>query len=201
MTPPSSVADTEIPYSLQRRVDRELEPGEELWWLGAPRPSLLTPSSLVACCVGLIFACFSVVFMVAVSRMEAASWSDGLQFRDAYPLFGLPFLLVGMLLFTVPYWSLKKAQNTVYAITNRRAILFQGILTLSIHTFGPDRLTQVFRRERSNGTGDVIIQRLPWADSDGFAHVQEQGFMKIKDPKKVEDLLRKLARQDVISTS
>jgi hypothetical protein len=40
-----------------------------------------------------------------------------------FPLFGVPFVLIGLGMLAAPYWMRRKAQNTVYALTDKRALI------------------------------------------------------------------------------
>ena len=37
-----------------------------------------------------------------------------------FPLFGLPFVLIGLGMLTAPHWAKRKALRTAYAVTDRR---------------------------------------------------------------------------------
>jgi len=80
-------------------------------------------------------------------------------FFSAFPLFGVPFILVGFGMLSGPIWAYRKALKTVYVVTNRRAITLDGGRTVAIRSYPPDRLADVYRKERKDGTGDVLISR------------------------------------------
>jgi hypothetical protein len=83
----------------------------------------------------------------------------------------------------------------VYVITDRRAITFVGGLGMTIRSYPPEKLQEVYRREKRDGTGDVIIVRRAWYDPDGDRRSEELGFLRIANPKEVENLLKRLADQ------
>jgi hypothetical protein len=56
-------------------------------------------------------------------------------------------------------------------------------------------LKDIFRREHKDGTGDVIITRTAWKDSDGDKQMQELGFLRIQNAKTVETMLKTMAEQ------
>jgi hypothetical protein len=138
--------------------------------------------------------------------MAAAS---GLFFRDAKPgwlslfaLFGVPFVLVGLGMLTSPYWLYKKAKQTVYGLTNRRAIIITGGSTKKVQSYTGSDMGVIERTERSNGTGDVVF-----ATVEGKKSVEQVGFMGISDARRVERLLLdtfkkdKMAKDDIEPTS
>ena len=87
---------------------------------------------------------------------------------------------------------LRKARRTVYAITNQRAIVFDaGVWRgMTIQSFGPDRLNDLRRVQHSDGTGDLIFQRVWRSDGDGGSRSMSVGFLAIAEVKRIEDLIR-----------
>ena len=74
-----------------------------------------------------------------------------------------------------------------------RAITFDGGRSITVRSYGPEDLRDVYRTERRNGTGDVIISRRVWRDSDNDQRSEELGFMRIREAKRIEGLLKDLA--------
>jgi hypothetical protein len=184
-----------VPNHLQFRVESELEDGERVVWMDMPVASYFTPWSTTSLCFGIPWTVFTIVFMVVVGKNSSVSFADGLQMDDLFPLFGLPFLIVGCLMLSSPIWARRQALNTVYVITDRRAISIEGMFTVTVRSYSPRQLGALCRRERRNGTGDVIIEQTFWRDSDNQSHSLPRGFMRIREPKKVETLLKRLASQ------
>ena len=77
----------------------------------------------------------------------------------------------------------------------RRAITFDGGWPTTIRSYPPDKLQDIYRKEKKDGSGDVIISRHAWRDSDGDRQSMELGFLRIRNPKEVELMLRKLAEE------
>jgi hypothetical protein len=182
-----------IPQPLQVKVDRELESGERVEWIEMPLPRFFTPVATGAFLFGIPWTAFAIFWTVGAAGGTSRAEEAG--FFRAFPLFGVPFILIGFAMLSSPLWAYRKALHTVYVVTNRRAITFDGGLTTTIRSYPPDRLQDVYRKERKDGTGDVIIARRAWRNSDGDRHSEELGFLRVRDPKAVEGLLRKLAEQ------
>jgi hypothetical protein len=113
-----------------------------------------------------------------------------------FPLFGLPFVFVGLGMLTAPYWLARKARRTCYALTNRRAIVFdvswRGAVT--VYSYGPDQLAKQYRRENADGGGDLVFEEITTVNrsSDGpSTTTTKRGFLAIDDVRAVEALLRK----------
>ena len=187
--------DNQIPRDLREEVDRELEPGEHVQWLQMPLPRCFTPAATAAFLFGIPWTAFA-IFWTAGAAWGTSQVGDA-GFLRAFPLFGVPFILVGLGMLSSPLWAYRKALRTVYVVTDRRAITFDGGWTTTVRSYPPDRLADVYRKERKDGIGDVVIARRAWRDSDGDRHSEELGFLRIRDPKTVETMLRKLAEQAV----
>lgn len=183
-------SNVNVPRDLRDQVDRELERGERVQWIGMPRARFFTPGSTVAFLFAIPWTAFAVFWVCAASGFKIPDFSEGVGF---FPLFGLPFVLIGLGMLSVPLWAYRKALKTVYAITDRRAITFEGGRSTTIRSYPPDKLQDVYRKERRDGSGDVVFARRAWRDSDGDRRSEELGFLRIPNPKEVEDLLDHLA--------
>jgi hypothetical protein len=181
-----------FPWSLRQLIERELAPGEQIVWSGMPIPRFFTGNSTAAFLFAIPWTAFAVFWMV-----EASGATSGCgQGRDYFHLFGLPFVLIGLGLLGSPLWTYRKALKTAYVITDRRAITFEGGRSTTIRSYPPDRLHAVYRKERRNGTGDVILHREIRRDSEGGPHTEELGFLQVPNPREIEQLLQALAGQD-----
>ncbi|NER50885.1 MAG: hypothetical protein F6J92_30290, partial [Symploca sp. SIO1A3] len=93
-----------------------------------------------------------------------------------------------------PVWVWQAARKTVYLITDKRAILIQGGSSITIRSYLPEQLKDVYRKEKANGSGDVIIAVRQWKDSDGDQRSEEIGFVGVRNSQEVEKILKQLAQ-------
>jgi hypothetical protein len=141
----------------------------------------------------------------------------GFSFHDLFPLFGIVFVVVGLGMLCSPLWMIHKARTTAYLVTDRRAIIFQGGWSTHVRSFGPSALGQLERREKGDGSGDIILAKeahyteghytagyysgtpgrgghyVPGSWMPGRWSTKEIGFFGIPQVKHVEQLLRELA--------
>ena len=185
--------DDQIPHDLREKVDRELEPSKHVQWLQMPVPRYFTTGSTSAFLFGIPWTAFAIFW--TVSAAWGTSKTGGFGLFRAFPLFGVPFILIGLGMLSSPLWAYRKALRTIYVVTDRRAITFDGGRTTTIRSYPADRLADVYRKERKDGTGDVIIARRAWRDSEGDRQSEELGFLRIRDPKTVETMLKKLSEK------
>ncbi|HUF04212.1 MAG TPA: hypothetical protein VMM38_08555 [Aridibacter sp.] len=180
-----------IPHKLRELVDRELEIGERIVWTGMPRRAFFTPAATGSFLFGIPWTAFAVFWTITAG---AGTWFiSGFSIFSLFPLFGIPFILVGIGMLSAPIGAYVKSGRTVYVITDKRAISFEGGSSTVVRSFPPEKLVDVFRRERSKGYGDIIIDLAHSRDSDGDRQTEEVGFFRVRDPGGVERLLKDLS--------
>jgi hypothetical protein len=172
-----------IPYELEERVQRELESGERIQWKEMPMPHYFSTASTGAFLFAIPWTAFAIFWMFGASQSGSIAFTS----------FGIPFVLVGIGMLSSPFWTYRKSLKTIYVITDRRAITFDGGRSVTVRSYEPERLQNIFRKEKKDGSGDVIIAHKEWRDSDGDKQREDLGFIRIKEPKKVEAMLKKLA--------
>jgi hypothetical protein len=182
-----------IPQELEEKVRREVEAGEHILWMQQPIPRYFTAMSIGTFMFAIPWTAFAVFWTCGASGFKLPDFSKG--GFSLFPLFGLPFVLIGIGMLSTPLWAYRKASKTVYVITDRRAITFDAGWTTTIRSYFPDKLQNIHRKEKRNGTGDVVLGQRIWSGSEGGQQTQDLGFLNIRDPKTVEQMLRKLAEQ------
>ncbi len=168
-------SDRIIPRRLQEKVDHELESGERIVWIDMPIPRFFTPAATGAFLFGIPWTAFAVFWMCGASGFKIPDFREGF---DLFPLFGIPFVLIGFGMLSSPLWAYRKTFKTVYVITDRRAITFDGGWSTTIRSHPPEKLQEIYRKEKRDGSGDVIIACRAWRDSDG----EGLGFSRIRNP-------------------
>lgn len=182
-----------IPRKLEDMVNRELESGERIRWIEQPIPKYFTSNSTTTFLFGIPWTAFAIFWISGASGFKMPDFSSG--GFSFFPLFGVPFVLIGFGMLSSPFWFYLKAFKTVYAITDRRAITFEVGWTTTIRSYTPDRLQNVYRKEKRDKTGDVILEQRVRSGSEGGQQTQDLGFINIREPKTVEGMLKKLAEQ------
>jgi hypothetical protein len=107
----------------------------------------------------------------------------------------IPMCLAGIGLAMLPLWLRWRSKQTVYALTNRRALImepssFGAMLTTSYTASGLGHLTL---REFANGSGDVLflMDRTGGTyDRPYYFRVAGRGFLAIENARVVERLIR-----------
>jgi hypothetical protein len=171
-----------FPPELADRVAAELSPDEKLVWVGQPRLDLaVRPAYLLVPC-GIVFTGMALVWVVVAFLI-----TFGLLAPCA-----LPFVAVGVVFIASPVWLRGLARKTVYALTSRRAIIWQPSWfgRVTVQSFTALGLGQMSRMERPDGSGDLVFQVYVTGFGEN-AHTERRGFMAIDNVKDVEELVRK----------
>jgi Bacterial PH domain len=149
------------PGDAQLRAQSELQSGESLYWTGTADPGRAALSALPAAIFGIPFAGFALFWMStafhATSAMHKSSNNAFTKSFTVFPLFGLPFLLVGLGIVLAPLWAYLNGRRTVYAVTNQRVMVVTGGNSRSVKSYTPADILGVEHRERPDGSGDIVI--------------------------------------------
>jgi hypothetical protein len=188
-----------ISAKLRKAIDKELEIGESVVWVGQPLHRFFTLESLIYFCMGIPFTAIAIYFIYDSADFKIPDLSEGIkfEFENIFFLFAVPFVLIGVWMLSSPLREWFKAFRTVYLITDKRAILIESGLLVSIRNYAPNQLKDLYRKEKRNGTGHIIITTGLRRGNDGDYWREDIGFMNIRNPKEVEKLLRQLAKTEV----
>ncbi|MBI1257956.1 MAG: hypothetical protein GC204_10830 [Chloroflexi bacterium] len=178
---------------LRSMVSAELQRGETLLWVGKPTPlriilqdrkvvtvAIVTLIALIA--LGVIVLIFPNSHLLSL-KLIGMGWSFGLVV--------LGFLLLGLSYFARPIYEYFMARRTIYAITDRRAIILKGTLRgRKAKSF--KQFESIKRRSLLNGKGDLLFASESYRQRrNGVAQVRTRkiGFFGIDHSREVEQLM------------
>lgn len=165
--------------------------GESVVWCGQPDPYRFIVQSLPLFIFGIPWTAFAVFWVYAASGFTfPPDFSEG-GFAF-FPLFGLPFVLVGFGLLLSPAFQYVKAFKTLYIVTNRSARIVTLGRTKRVETFSGADLQQLQRKEKPDGSGDIIFQHRISYSSKGGRTVSPIGFFGVANVAIVEQHLASL---------
>jgi hypothetical protein len=175
-------ADFEVPPDLADRVAGELFPDERLVWIGQPRLDLAVRPAYFQVPCGIVITGMALVWIVVAIQIAAGI---------AAPC-SLPFIAVGVLLIVSPVWLRAMARKTVYALSDRRAIIWQPSWfgRVTVESFTASGLGQMSRTERPDGSGDLVFQVYTTGYGEQ-AQTVRRGFIGIDRVRDVEQMVRK----------
>jgi hypothetical protein len=184
-----------LPPERRNLIESELQSGEKIVWLDQPIPRLFTMRTIPLVLFAIPWTAFAAFWMAEAAGLLGGHAHSPKGPTAVFPLFGLPFVLVGIAMLMSPVWMRRIYRGTYYVITNRRAIVFQKGFAMTTRSFAPEQLQALSKRQRADGSGDIIFNVLLEQVQVTPAGVQMNGFFSIRNVKEVEDLLLELARK------
>lgn len=172
-----------IPAHLHERLRSELKTGESITWAGQPIPNIYMKSGWKIWFFFIPWTAFSLFWIAGASSFQIPSFEEG---WDLFPLFGLPFFLIGIMGLGSPFLLRKNARSMVFAITDQRAITISGMKTITVKSIPLNQIKNIERIQHANGSGDLILQTRTYRDSEGDQSTERFGFFAIADVKKVQ---------------
>lgn len=179
-----------IPYPLDEIVKNELKEDEKVQWFSQPGSSL-KKDTILGAILGLPITIIGIIWLKNVLNYLIQEF----HYLTVFSLIVGAFIFyLGFVLVITPFFNIRNYQRTLYVITNKRAILFdgRGLLQRKIYSFGPKEIKNL-KINRYNGYSDIILGRK-------FAGIlnptrRDIGFLKIKDVAKVEGLLKAIPKK------
>ena len=170
-------------------IRREIAAGERVLWnqqaLGGLR---LEAGDLQKSGFGLLFFGFSLFWIYG-------AWNDTSNAKAGlFPLFGLPFALIGLYLFVGHFfWSALCRRYTEYAVTNQRVIVSSGIFSRTTQSIEYLKIPILTMTEKSDGSGTIQFgETKSVSQGDGVSFVATK-IDAVPEVRAVYDLLRKIS--------
>ncbi len=195
--PPGSSATVAMGQSAP--IDGLLSPGERVLWSGQP------PRKLLMLNAGDLFLIPFFLFWTGFScfweAMAIAGFlSDPVSPAICMPLFGLPFVAIGLFMLGGRFVGDALARrSTYYALTDRRAMIVSGRRSQTVTSVPLEKIENVVMTVHRNGTGTLAFAGGPGAALFASAYIYSRSskdgsspppvFDHIPDPKKVYDMV------------
>ena len=168
----------------------QIDGGERLLWSGSPAPGLAALRALPGTLIGIPFAGFAVFWIWSAWSITSKGRPEGPW--AFFPLFGVPFVLVGLGVMAAPLWAYLAAGKTVYALTEKRALIIHGGM---VQTYDGATMAAIARHERPDGSGSVWFASREYTTKRGSLRQARIGFEGIPEVRQVEQMVRALAER------
>jgi hypothetical protein len=170
----------------------EMASGETLIWAETSLPGHARRRIFPLSLLGWLFLALSLAWM-----SRAAGTSIWLL------IMGLPFVAISLGFAALPWWWPALSRRTVYAISDRRLLIIRDLMKRRVTSYGPDDIDVVERRERRDGSGDVIFRREEFRKlrhhsdraSKRRTGEREIGFFGVPHVRRVEEAILTLKQQ------
>ena len=93
----------ELPDSLRagQPLENELDEGETVVWVGRPSTRRMLWRALPIVLFAIPWTAFAIFWTFGAAGFKVPDFQQGFDF---FPLFGIPFILIGLGMFSSPYW-------------------------------------------------------------------------------------------------
>ena len=152
---------TQGDWDVQGAFRNELMTDENILWTGRPDMSVVfSISDLPQMLFGLVFTAFSIFWMAAASGMLfGPSGNKSLEHPGPFmffPLFGLPFVLIGLGLLIGPFTYKRWVKmHTLYGVTNKRVLVLTDKPTRKLQAMFLKDIPSIDKSVRANGIGTI----------------------------------------------
>ena len=98
---------------------------------------------------------------------------------------------MGLVLTALPFLAYRRANRTVYAITDRRCLIITAGDRTYVDAYGEEDIGSVKRIERRNGTGDLVFTASASGAAKDASRVRKAVFYGIPEIRQAEETARR----------
>lgn len=180
-------------YDIQQTVTAELGHGERMLWCGKPDPKSMARKGLVIFFFAIPWTAFAVFWMFAAAGFSIPNFDEG---WDWFPLFGVPFVLIGFAMMLAPFWMRLKGAHTIYAVTNQRALIITTGKSKTVKSYTNEDIGAIEKKEKPDGSGDITFAKESYQDSKGNTRLNSVSFIGVSNVREVERYLVETFKRD-----
>ena len=177
-------------------IQEELARDEKLIWADVPISIKAHAYSAIPIALfGIPFFSFAVFWTWGASSMLRSGSGSGIDGFDIFfPMFGIPFLLVGLGMVLSPLWKMYKAKHLTYGMTDKRLIIRHAFPRIELQSWPLSSIKKLNRIGTAKGPGDIIFAEVEKSSNNGSRSIEKIGFIGISEPKRLEDKIRNLMK-------
>lgn len=152
-------------------------------------------TGLCALSFAIPWTAFSVMWTTLAFGAMAQSGDDGPGWIGwAFPLFGLPFIGIGLAMLARPFMPWFEHGRTLYVITSQRALKLGMGRELVVKAAPADRIGLVQRFEKRDGSGRLQLAIRIGKDSDGDAQIDYFEIGRVPDVLNAQAAIKQMAQ-------
>lgn len=141
---------------LERALQRELQDGECVVWRGMKIARVDTRGFAIYF-FAIPWTAFALFWMTMAGLFSAAMAGDWLAL--VFPMFGLPFVLIGLGMLAMPFVPFMQRGRILFAVTNSRVLQLNLGRDLEVISVPASRIRDIVRRESADGSGSVDVTK------------------------------------------
>jgi hypothetical protein len=165
--PASPTPDNARAARLRAALERELRADEAVLWHGW-QLGRIEARMFLTYIFAIPWTAFSVMWTGLAAAAIAGSGEDGPGWIGwAFPLFGLPFVAIGLGMLAGPFVPWFQQGRVLYVVTGERVLKLSLGRALEVTAVPADRIGLATRSEQRDGTGSLTLAIKIGRDSDG----------------------------------
>jgi hypothetical protein len=152
---------------LRQALERELRADEAVQWHGW-QLGRAEWRSFGIYLFAIPWTAFSLTWTAFAATAALHMNQDGVGWMSwAFPLFGVPFIVVGFGMLSMPFLPVLQRGRVLFVVTGQRVLKLALGRDLVVTTVPADRIGLIERREKADGTGSLRLAVKIGRDSDG----------------------------------
>lgn len=186
-----------FPEPLRQLAAQTLGAGERVLWAGRPSPACAFWAAAPIWFFAAPWTLFSLFWEVmAFGGAMGAAGAGGMpnMLGLAFFLFGLPFVLIGVVMLAAPFAAARAARASGYLVTDRRLLALRTGRTRTIKSLDPAAIRGVAVRLDESGRGTVSALGLVRRDVDGDKTSDDMVMIGVDAPQAAERAIAQLLR-------
>lgn len=191
LPPPLPTADgglSLLPPEFQQRVRGELQVGERLVWTARPVIDAVYGGSGGGGCAMMIGAGLLLGGLLLMLLALGLWGGPGGFGKGGAVAISLLLGAGGVLVLISPAWVRRRQRETVYVLTDRRAVISSPSRYVR-GSYGPQELAAMVTRENPNGSGDLVFAEVTVTAQDA-TKTTALGFLGLLRVREIEALVR-----------
>lgn len=155
MTNDARFAHGTVGQRLDIALQNELRDGERLEWQGI-KLARIEPKGFGIYLFAIPWTAFA-LFWTAMAAWGTSAMDSNSPLDWAFPLFGTPFILVGLGMMATPFVPLLQRGRILFAVTDQRVLRLSLGQDLTVNSVPASRIGDIVRTESADGTGSVEL--------------------------------------------
>ena len=143
-----------VAQRLEVALSRELLDGERVVWKGM-KLARVEARSFAIWLFAIPWTAFALFWMAMAGLFTVGTNSD--PFSWIFPLFGLPFVLIGLGMMAKPFLSFFQRGRILFAVTDQRVLKLSMGGDLTVNAVPADKIRDSVRRESKDGSGTIDL--------------------------------------------
>ena len=145
-------------YTVREKLTPYLASGETIQWVGQPDPTKLVTSADKIMIPFSVIWCGFAIFWEVMSLVGPISSQDAGPSLWIFPLFGIPFVLIGLYMLFGRFIAKKyMRQRTYYAVTNQRVMALVELKKPRMNSLFLSALPTINVNSEGTGSGSLVF--------------------------------------------